>query len=130
MAELVADCPSCGAIAASFLTFLLGLFLGHRLSLWRERRKEFNEVAVRIRVVLMAHQADLRPYRKSVDSADLEVFRHLLPARKKLSFARAWTAYEAAEANTVQDAYGQSSYGNPESVAAALRRLIRFTSLR
>ena len=37
----------------SLLTFLLGLFLGHRLTLWRDRRKEFNDIAQPIRDVLL-----------------------------------------------------------------------------
>ena len=36
----------------SLLTFCLGTLVGHRLPLWRERRKEFNEIAIPIRITL------------------------------------------------------------------------------
>lgn len=32
------------SIVVGLITFLLGLFLGHRLSLGRDRRQEFNEI--------------------------------------------------------------------------------------
>ena len=32
------------SIIVGLITFLLGLLLGHRLTLWRDRRKEFNNL--------------------------------------------------------------------------------------
>ena len=65
------------------LTFLLGLLVGNRMSLWRERRKEFNEVAVRIRVALKSRAKDPQPSfsnNEKIDAADTELFLHLLAA--------------------------------------------------
>lgn len=126
-------CHMSTSLVVGLLTFLLGLLLGHRMTLWREHRKEFNEVAARIRVALKSRRSEPRPYVGTackIDAADLERFERLLGGGKRAKFRRAWTNYQAERERTEQDSYGQAFYQNPEVVAASLDQLIPFTSLR
>ena len=121
------------SIVVGLFTFFLGLLLGHRMSLWRERRKEFNEVAVKIRVALKSRRD--RPSTRfskasEIESKDMEVFVHSLSSWKKARFQRTWNAYESECTRTKQDALGQTSYEDSEAVAAALDRAIPYTTLR
>jgi hypothetical protein len=121
------------SVAFGLLTFLLGLIVGHRMTLWRERRKEFNEVAARVRVALKSRSQNLRPYfgtAGKIAATDMELFEHLLGRWHRPGFRRAWANYEAACKETVQDTLGRSSYPNPEAISAALERVVLFTALR
>lgn len=115
------------------LTFLLGLIVGHRMTLWREQRKEFNEVAARIRVALKSRLKSSRPRFGTfgkIDAIDIEIFEHLPGRWKRWGFRRAWHNYETACEQTVQDAYGQSSYRNPYIVSQALDKVVSYTLLK
>ncbi len=103
------------------------------MTLWRERRREFNEVAARIRVALKSRATDPRPYFSTtdhIDGADREVFEHLLGPIKRTRFRRAWAEYEAECKRTKQDSFGDTFYQNPNAIAVWLNRLIGFTKLR
>ena len=120
-------------IYASLFTFFLGLLLGNRLALWRERRKEFNEVAVRIRVALKERADDPQPYfstAEKIEKADMELFIHLLPIWKRSRFKRVWQVYEAERKFITRDEAGQAYYESPQKVANALQNAISFTVLR
>ena len=115
------------------LTFLLGLLFGHRLSLWREKRKEFNEVAVRILVAIESRARDPRPYFSTagkIDGRDLAVFENLLHPWSRVSFKASWKKYEEECQNTTQDIVGQISYANPSAVSGLLEKVGKFTKLR
>jgi hypothetical protein len=52
-------------VVTGFITFVLGLFIGHKTALWRDKRKEFNELAKLIKVAL---ELNLRKFRsKKID---------------------------------------------------------------
>ena len=121
------------SIVVGLLTFFLGLLLGHRMSLWRDRRKEFNEVAAKIRVALKSRRNSPRTgfgTAGKIETKDMEVFIHLLGSWKRARFQRAWRLYEEECPRIKQDASGQTFYENPEAIAAAIDRVIPYTVLR
>jgi len=62
----------------SFLTFLLGLILGHWLALGRDKRKEFNEAVAPIRNWLLTEQNGPSPYNKRPSLHEIDLFLHYL----------------------------------------------------
>ena len=120
-------------LAFGLLTFLGGLLIGHRMTLSRDRRKEFNEVAARIRVALKSRTQSPRPYFGTsgrIDGTDMELFLHLLSALSRRKFEQAWSRYEAECKNTNTDSLGGVSYKNPETVVEHLNEALNFASLR
>ena len=118
-------------IYVSLWTFFLGLLLGHRLALWRERRKEFNEVALRIRIALKDHLANMRPGQAIIKKEDMELFSHLLPWWRKRGFVKACASYTDACINAQQQTCsGELYYRETQHIVKALNHAISFTSLR
>jgi hypothetical protein len=115
---------------ASFLSFCLGLVLGHRLTLWRDRRKEFNEVALRIRTGMKARLADLRPFHAKLEADDIELFVHLLGWRKRRGFEKAWANYELKCKDLGRTGLGDVYYKDTDTLADAIRKVLPYTSLR
>jgi hypothetical protein len=58
------------SIIFGLITFFLGLILGHRLSLGRDKRKEFNEVSTPIRHALLQQIAILESGRTANKISD------------------------------------------------------------
>jgi len=93
------------SILISTVTFLLGLLIGHRLALGRDKRKEFNDCAEQFRSVFLeaVHrltdqdneqgiyeflEGSFALFKKAVIS-----FRSHLHKRKRRAFDRAWNSY-------------------------------------
>lgn len=111
-----------GTTALSTLTFFLGLWLGHRLELGRERRQDFNAAARPVRVSLRAEIERHTPYRRTVDADELDHFVQHLSRFERLRFERTLLRYEEAkQAGRTQDSLGQAHYAPHDD--AQLKRL-------
>ena len=80
------------------LTFLLGLltgYVGHRFSLRRERRREFNEVADRLFLAFDAQERDPSPLRR-LPTDDMRLVRRHLGWYRRWHYDRAMERYQQA----------------------------------
>lgn len=121
------------SVIVGLFTFLLGLVLGHRLTLWREQRREFNEVATRVRVALRARLSNPSPYFGTagrIDASDLEMLEHLLGPWGRTKYRKAKDDYEAECKKTRSDTLGQVSYENPSVISSELAKVLKTISLR
>jgi hypothetical protein len=111
---------------------LLGTLLTHRFSLSRDRRKEFNEVAQRIRSPLLKEHADPSPYRKVFSADDIDLFLQALPFWRRHSFRAALEKYEQAkkDAYTQEEEYGQAMYKDTAAIKTTVTRLLAYTKMR
>ena len=117
-------------IAAPVLMFLFGLVAGHWLSLGREKRKEFNEVADRLRGQWLEEQMAGDRICASPSSFDLDLFRRLLRPWQRDTLDRALIQYRAAKNHCHQDDFGQPFASDPRAVSGSLRVLLRLTTRR
>ena len=126
------DLINTNGVVVGLITFLLGLLLGHWLRIEGDKRKEFNEVALRIRIALKSSLADNGRCPAGIDPKDMELFSHLLRWWQKSSFIKAWASYEAECKNCqTQDAvYGSVEYQKTERLEKLLQHVICFTALR
>ncbi len=112
------------------LTFCLSLLLRHRLTLWRDKRKEFNEVATALREVLLKERNTQSPMLGGIDEIAADRLAAAMPFWRRRAFTRAWKAYRDSKKNTCQDALGQAFYIDPGDVVARIDKLLRFTERR
>jgi hypothetical protein len=115
------------AIASSLVTALIGLLVGSRLAIGRDRRKEFNALAEPIRVLLLREKERLSPYSATPDKVNLTLFRERLPFWKRRAFDRALQNYQKSknEQNWERDQYGSVSYKNQTLIIHSIDALLK-----
>lgn len=112
----------------SLLTFFLGLFLGHRLTLGRDRRKEFNEIVQPIRDVLLKERESPTPYSVSPSKIDADRLESVLHCWQRRAFRNSWLAYgKSKQEGVYQDSVGQCFYQTTESVVSSIDKVLRYT---
>ena len=113
------------------LTFFLGLLLGHRLSLYRDRRKEFNEAAAPIRDWLLINKDEPSPYRRWPSDSEFDRFTHYLWFWQKSKFTALLSEFKKSHQETQPvDTWGHVAYKNPQAISQLLNELFRLTKRR
>lgn len=111
------------AWAASTISFLAGGWLGMRLQLALERRKEFNAAALPMRQALRRYIEWPTPYHQPVDAELLDAAEHAAGWLRRWRIRRCLRGLLGAQQQTEPDERGQVAYANPEAASAAARRL-------
>jgi hypothetical protein len=114
-------------IFLSLLTFCLGLFVGHRLTLSRDRRKDFNEVAQPLREILLKERCGPSPNSAGIGKVDADRLESVIPIWKRSSFKKAWEAYCKSKEEIFQDPIGQPFYKNPENIISHIDNVLNYT---
>ena len=118
------------AVASSLATGLIGLLVGNRLAIGRDKRKEFNALAERITIVLLNARRSLSPDAEWPDEVNIHFFREALPFWRRRRFDAALCRYNQAHSDdntTTEDEYGDISYKDTNLVAHCIDRLLKFT---
>jgi len=116
------------AAVISLLTFLIGLIMGNRLAISRDRRKEFNNFVEPIRTWLLFELEDPSPYRKAPSKIEMDNFVHYLPFWKSKKFKVYLTELEKVrEQNSYKDNYGQVFYRNEEDIKIIVGKCLAYT---
>ena len=119
----------------SVVTFVLGLLLGHRLAIGRDKRKEFNEAALPIRGWLIEQDNRLQDgrfdhYEGSPSPLQMDTFVSCLSARERDRFVAVLEDYREETSKGGSTAYGAMVYENPDAIRQAIHGLIPFTNRR
>ena len=120
-------------LAIKLLIFLLGLVLGNRLAIGRDKRKEYNEVADLIYSALAKEAKSIKSngaVAYGPDYSDLDDLSRRMPFYNKSKFNKALENYKLQrnEKNRKQDNYGQPFYVDPEKIIISINELIKFTN--
>lgn len=115
------------------LTFLLGLILGHRLSLGRDKRKEFNEIATPIRANLLKQIEVLRSGKFTqslVTNQDFISLGMLIGKWREGKFKADRASYDAAQNNCGHFEHGEYVIDDLSSYLSATEKLLTYVRLR
>lgn len=116
---------------ASLLTFCLGLWLGHRLNLGRERRKELNEAINAVRPILLAERDRPSPYDSAISRAEADLIEHRLPIWYRARFRKALARYKQCKQDSVErDKAGGVFYQNTDAIVFSVNELLRLLKPR
>jgi hypothetical protein len=73
---------------------LVGGFLAHRLNLWRDKRKEFNEIAQPIRELLLQKRNAYSPNTLGLTAVKADQLEAVLPWWRRHDFHSTFNAYK------------------------------------
>ncbi len=112
----------------TLLTFFLGLALGNRLAIGRDKRKELNEAVKPIRAWLLSQADSPSPYMKVPPAEKIDLFANCLSFWKKKEFLKCWANQEELRRRSqTQDPLGQVFYRNEEDICEAVKKCIPYT---
>ncbi|MBX7228460.1 MAG: hypothetical protein K1X48_02490 [Burkholderiaceae bacterium] len=115
------------SVIVGIITFCLGVIFGHRLTLWRDKRKEFNEIAQPIRETLLKEREIRSPIASGIGAIDADRLEFAMPFWRRCGFRKAWESYQNSKKETYQDSVGQSFYKTPENIALHIDNVLRYT---
>ena len=109
------------------LTFLLGAFIGHRLNIALDKRREWNEAIKPLRMYFIA---ETEHPRSSVPVPDQESVRAVVARatpwqRRRLRRAIERHRQTKHAAQTCDPSYGTTTYANPTEIAEAAEKVLR-----
>jgi hypothetical protein len=115
----------------SFLTFVLGLVLGNRLAIGRDRRKELNDATQPIRRWLINEALEPSTNRKRPSIEEIDTFTNCLPFWKRRGFRKAYEHQERERTKVqAQDSFGALFYENTQSIIEAVNACLPYTKRR
>ena len=113
----------------SGIAFCLGLLIGNRLAIGRDKRKEYNAVAQPIRAALLKSHWGSDPF--DVVTVDL-LYQHLSFCQRR-GFRRAIERYEQCKKDGVLEydtTYGTQKYKDISHLEARIDELLSYVKLR
>jgi hypothetical protein len=119
------------ASVVSILTFLVGLIVGHRFALLRDKRKEFNDSAAPLRAWALALQDPSHFPPPKPGKVEIDRFHQYLSTGKKRQFNSLVHEYDSAVAQATRlDALNSTYYEDLSALVDIGRSLMQVTRLR
>ena len=107
--------------------FFTGLLIGNWLTIGRDKRREFNEVAIVIREFLISARKHPSPTNRMPTDVQLDAFLIRLPFWKRRGFSKAWTRYKRTRKDgEVRDRIGGVDFKNRDELRECIDYLLRY----
>lgn len=119
------------SVLVGLFTFAAGLLTGHRLSLGRDKRKEFNEAVQPIRAYFLAESENPSAYRKQPPKSELDLLFYKMHAWDRRNLRKALSAFHGEkQAAEVRNELGEVLYGDTKAIKEAANRVLSCTKFR
>lgn len=114
------------------LILVVGIILGNRFAIFRDKRKEFNDVADEVHFALKKQKETIengRAVKRGPEDKDLEDLKRRIPFYKRRKLEASLQKYFEATSkeNWNQDGYGNAFYNDTNKVIESIDSLIQFT---
>lgn len=130
MQQLLDLVRSADPILLNSLAFFVGLILGHRIALARDKRQEFNAAVAPIRARFI-RQADYAPSIESPSPVELDGFEHLMWWWRRAALRDAIERLQKSQSeNCRQTADGDIYYVNKPEINLAASRVLELLKKR
>ena len=114
----------------ALLTFLVGLLIGHRTALWRDRRKDFNAAAVPVLSFLLCELDNPSPYSKRPSAVELHLFETHQVFWRRNRFRKAWCRQQQERQTAcASDEIGQAYYTDSAAIRCAIAECLNNSRL-
>ena len=110
--------------AVPVFTFLLGLVVGHWLTIDRDKRKEYNELVTPLRKKITAEASDPLPSVFAIDRHDADAICARRNIVSNIYFMKACKRYWQAKECCQQDDLGQPFHPNKDAIRKAANNLL------
>lgn len=119
-------------VAVSLVSFLLGLLLGNRLAIGRDKRKEFNDLINSIRADLLSIKMHPENNLRGTWIITLTLIREKLPFWKRRGFDVAVENYKKSKGDENQnsDMVGGFNYKDTSLISHAADNLLKYLKPR
>jgi hypothetical protein len=119
------------SVLLGLFTFAAGLLIGHRLSLGRDKRKEFNEAVQPIRAYFLAESENPSAYRKQPLTSELDLLFYKIHVWDRRKLRKAIAAFHVEkQAAEVRNKLGEVLYGETKTIKEAANHVLRCTRFR
>ena len=117
------------ASIVSILTFLVGLIVGHRFALFRDKRKEFNDAAAPIRFWAIELQKPKHFPAPKPQDFEIDTFLQHLSGRQRKAFNAFLQEYDVAVAKATKiDSINSTYYDDLSGLKSIGQKLMGITS--
>lgn len=115
----------------SSVCFICGAYVGHRFSLGRDTRKEFNLIADVVRDKIRHHlkiieQGDIPNHIGHITAREYDSLIDVTKKSRRKALGKAWIKYQHAQENCGSFGNGEYIFHSPETLKIALERLLPF----
>lgn len=116
--------------ALNIVSFLIGLLVGHRLALFRDKRKEFNDLTAPVRVALYRIRNTLT-FIEEISGDDMFLIRERLWFWQRKGFDLAYADYKRSRGSDNYDFHaGGGSVRDRDLIVRSIDALIKYLKIR
>lgn len=119
MIEEILDSP-----VTPVLTFLIGMIVGHWLTIIRDKRKEYNELVAPLRKEISAEASRPSIHRMAIGRDDMDALCARINCFMKLKLIEACERYWNSKERQDYDEIGQPFHPDEEAIRQAANKLL------
>lgn len=119
-------------ILLSAFAFFVGLIAGHRIALIRDKRKEFNDIAIPLRAIMLNIRDNPTPFTKWPGAAEIDLIQHYMGPWQRWRFSAAIERHKGCHhEQMVQDPKsGDVGYRDAAPIVASAKEILKHLRLQ
>ncbi len=118
-------------IAILLFGLVVGRLIGHKLSIYRDKRKEFNDAVLPIKNFLIKERAIPTPSCPIPDVTDITLVASMLSRKESRLFFKSWGKYKEARQNSKgREKGGGVFYTDTKEIQQSIDDLLLFLKRR